>query len=124
MFDYLNKNVKLFKIPDIRFGAESVGKSERILPYRIGETSLNVYKISILLPKNYTVKYIPLSLNSSYDGFSIQSNYRAKGNKIEINIKTTYTKDELPANQYHDFKKWSELKAKLTNEWIIMEIVR
>ncbi len=118
------KNIKLFKIPEIKFNAQSVNKSQRILPYKLDNTMLADYKIEITIPDKYKVKYIPASLNLNYKDFSFNCNYSVNNNKISIVIKYFFMKDLIPIIQYADLKNWFEKIAKLTDEWILLEEVK
>ena len=115
------KNIKLLKIPEVKFSAESVNKIERILPYKINNTMHAIYDIDIVFPDKYKVKYIPDSINLNFDGFSFISNYLVNNNKIKININYYFSKDTISINQYSKLKDCFEKLAKLTDEWILLE---
>lgn len=116
------KNIKLFKIPEIRISAQSVNKLQRNFPYKLDNTMLVEYNIEITIPDKYKVKYIPAALNLNYKDFSLLSNYSISNNKIKIAIKYYFMKDLISTNQYLNLKDWFEKFAKLTDEWILLEV--
>lgn len=115
------KNIKLLKIPELKFSAQSVNKIKRILPFKFDNTMLAVYDFAITFPDKYKAKYIPSSLNLNFDGFSFKSNFSTSGNKININIEYYFSKDLFPVTQYSVLKDCFEKLAKLTEEWILLE---
>ena len=115
------ENIKLLKIPGIKFSAGAVSKIDRVLPYDIGATSKSIYRLNLSFPDKYKVEYLPKALNLGYEGFSFSSDYSTKDNMIIVDINTCYTKDLIPVSQYKELKSWIEQRAKLTDQWILLE---
>ena len=61
-------------------------------------------------------------IETDFDGFSFISTYSVSNNKIKINIKYYFSKDIIPINQYSKLKDCFEKLAKLTDEWILLEV--
>gem|GEM_PF-1307821 len=115
------KNLKLFKIPDLKYSAGSVSKSQRSLPYDIGITSTSNYDFEIIFPKKYKLQYMPQPLDISNDLFCFKSNYENKGNKLITGFKSVYYSKIIPISSYGIFKEYIENRSKLLAEWIILE---
>jgi hypothetical protein len=115
------KNIKLLRIPEIKFSAESVNKVKRLFPYKIDNTMLAIYDMEITFPDKYKVKYISDSLNLNFEGFFFKSSFSVHKNKIKIKFTYSFSKDLIPVTDYNKLKESFEKLAKLTDEWILLE---
>lgn len=117
-------DIKLLKIPGMRFSAGSVSKAQRSLPYDFGVTSDNIYKLSLKFPGRFRVKYLPKSMSIKNDDYNFTGSYnRNNNNEINVEFRTSLLKDLIETSKYTDLKDWLEQRAKLTDEWILLEAV-
>ncbi len=114
-------NIKLFKLPDFKFRAESVNKDVRNLPFYIGERSKTILIYDIVIPSGYQIKYIPKSkkIDSEFFTFKYESDI-IKG-AIRIEVETVYKEILIQKEDYGDFKGFIETISTISNEWIILE---
>ena len=70
----------------------------------------------------HKIKFIPDSVNLNLDGFFFNSSFSVTDNKIKININYFFSKDLFTINQYSLLKDGFEKLAKMTDEWILLEV--
>ncbi|MCM8787860.1 MAG: DUF3857 domain-containing protein, partial [Candidatus Omnitrophica bacterium] len=116
------KNLKILPtLSDIDINAALIAKQERIFGAEFEWLSKEISKIRVILPKNLTIKYVPLDKKISNIWFDFQSRYKQKINFLEIYKVFAIKKKFISKEEYKEFKKALEEVLYLLKEEIILE---
>ncbi len=120
-----------FNLPGILYTAEEVGKPERANPMDFGIKEAEINQIEIEIPKGYKIYYLPPLYEQESKIATYGANFTKKmPNFIQkmfkkpayIIFSDKYSRklNKADAEDYYDYKKCIETKAKLAKEWIVL----
>jgi len=110
-----------FRLPGVNFGASSVGASTRKLPFaRPGNTYAEKH-ITIVLPKGYTIEYMPASLKTGVGYRNFDASIKVENNKMYYVEKLDGTDAPfLEPEKYAEYKAYIEQLARFGESWILL----
>ncbi|MCK4353297.1 DUF3857 domain-containing protein [candidate division WOR-3 bacterium] len=122
----------VFKLPDIKYTAEEVGRPTRYNPFDFKQRLMKEHKIEIELPKGYEIYYLPPNYFCDSDIISYEAGFEKHSpnflqklfrKKTKIVFKDIYKRKLSKAGQekYQDYKRCIETRAKLSREWIVLK---
>ena len=98
-----------------------VAKDSRGYPLELGEPSLNEAYFEIILAGDFTIKYLPESLEAKSRWLDYLISYALKGKTLAVYQKQVVKTRQVPREEYADFKKFLEDLAIKADEHIILE---
>ncbi|MFH1421607.1 MAG: DUF3857 domain-containing protein, partial [Planctomycetota bacterium] len=121
------KKLMAFRLPDLYYSASSINKWERNLPLFWSNNSMQSNTITLVIPENYKVRYLPESIQS-YTGGVPYSYYRAdfKYNSNTIVFNDEYVRESVyeSPSSYKTLLDTIKTAARMSNQWIILEAVK
>ena len=87
----------------------------------MGEPSLNEAYFEIILAGDFTIKYLPESLEAKSRWLDYLISYALKGKTLAVYQKQVVKTRQVPREEYADFKKFLEDLAIKADEHIILE---
>ncbi len=111
----------LFKVPNIKRSAWSVGQTERQLPMYWQTKNKTFLKATISLPKKFKLYYAPKNKIIEAVGQKYTAAYASVKEKIELTEESTRNEIKISAKNYPKYKTFVQEMAKFTDEWIVIE---
>ncbi len=103
------------------FDISLVAKEKRKYPIDFSVLDINESILTVEIPPNFVVKYLPQSLVKDSPWFKCVVEYYVKDNRISFRQRTELKKTEVMENEYADFKSLSQDLAKKVKERVILE---
>lgn len=114
----------VFQLPEINYTAQLVGKEQRTFPLDWQTTRQETNQATIIIPAGYKINYLPKNYSAKSSWVSYQAELKSKGQKIFFNDRFSREVIFLLPDQYADFKKCLETRARFAKEWIVLEKVK
>lgn len=111
----------LFKMPLVNFQSSDVAEKERYYPLYFGNRYLNLLNIKIIIPENFSINYLPPSLELKYRVHSFRNNLISEKNSINYFQEEKCNDIRADINYYEDYKKYKEKLSQYTQEWIVLK---
>lgn len=96
-------------------------KDSRKYPIDFEIHDLKEISLEIEIPDNFTIKYIPETVNGESDWISFKAEYGRDHNKLYFRQKIGLRKNSVAQNDYPEFKKFLEGLAKQVKQRIVLE---
>ncbi len=98
-----------------------VSKDERVYPLDLGLPEATRTSITITLPKNFVIKYLPDSVTRTSKWLDYKSTYEVKGAAIVFTQEQKTKVTVLPRSEYLAFKVFLESLARDVDSMVIVE---
>lgn len=116
------KNLRVVSVADdINIDAGYAGKEKRIFPIELGGISKQKSRISIKLPPELKVKYLPQNTNFATKWFEFISTYDCRENSLDLYKEFSVKEQYVESQEYGEFKKSIEEVFYFLNENVILE---
>ncbi|HAH31385.1 MAG TPA: hypothetical protein DCL44_03620 [Elusimicrobia bacterium] len=121
--DYAMKAGKymIFKIPGLNYSASDTGQTERELPMFWYSRSRSLGTITIKLPENFKVYYIPKKIRLVGAGQKYFADYLVRNDTLFFSEELRRESTEIPAADYPQYKGFKEALARYSENWIVLE---
>ncbi len=111
----------IFKMPLSRISAGIVSLDKRKYDLLLSGTSSQVLKVSVKVPEEYKVRFLPKGLNYNDKFGSTVAQYSKRGKYIFYTSKSSLNKINIPQKEYQEYKKRQEKRAKESDQPVIFE---
>ncbi len=99
-------------------------KDKRKYPVDLGLFDTKEFDFDIVLPDDFVVKYIPVSLKAESKWLSCDVQYVASRNRIYFKQRVVAKENEVNRLEYEDFKAFTERLARDMKQRIVLEKVK
>ncbi|MBU0638340.1 MAG: DUF3857 and transglutaminase domain-containing protein [Planctomycetes bacterium] len=113
----------VFRLPEIEYGAGSVGKPTRDFPLRWQCRALLTTDMHVEIPPGFRIYYAGKDFQAECDVVSFAASFNTGDNEIHYHDEFVQRGLEAPAEEYAAYKKCIETKARVPKEWIVLERV-
>ena len=98
-----------------------VAKEKREYPIDFSILDVQESILTVEIPPNFIVKYLPQSIVKDSPWFKCMVEYYFQDNKLSFRQKTEFKKTKITENEYSDFKSLLEDLAKKAKERVVLE---
>ena len=113
----------VFQLPEVEYGASSVGKPTRDFPLRWWQRSRATTAMRIEVPPGFRVHYAGRDYATDCGIMSFAATFTSAGNEIRYEDEFVQDEIEAPRDAYGDYKRSIETRARVSKEWIVLERV-
>ena len=124
---FLNPARNLRIVPKVSDGLvdlEAIGKEKRNFPIDFDSNLVGQSVVTIYLPDNLTVKYMPIDRKLENSWFSFKSSYGFDNKKIAITTEFEIKERFVQQDEYKEFKKQLEQVLFCLRERVILEKIK
>lgn len=111
----------VFRLPGLDYSASSVGKTDREYPFYWNSCERDAQEFEIKLPEGYKIYYMPEPINAKAGPVAYKASFTEKGGVIVFSDEMVKNGELLDVKDYKDYKSLMEKRAKLGQEYIVIE---
>lgn len=117
------EDMKLFQLPGMGGSAFTVAKEQRLFPIMLGTKSLSITEVTVEIPKNFRVYFLPKKLDVKNDMFSYNAEFKdmSAQNKIVFNSRYETDAEVIMPDDYATYKKFVENRVELMDQWLVIK---
>ncbi len=110
-----------FKMPGLVDSAGDVGLPVRHYPLGFLEREVQDLEIEVRLPAGFRVRSLPDGLSFAGKGYSYQGRFEKKENSVRFTGRSRRMAYRLSPEEYPSYKLAREKKARLADQWVVLE---
>ena len=111
----------VFQLPEIDYGAASVGKPSREFPLKWWQRSKTINTMTVEIPPGFRIYYAGKDYQANCDVAVFNATFTSSGRDIRYSDDYVQSKLEAPSQTYGDYKACIETRARVSKEWIVLE---